>query len=81
MALHVVGLERKQGDWDMNGRSGTYDNVVIYCTDDLPIDGLSGVRVKEFKIKTSLLDVDISVGDVIKVYFNEYRKPESVVVL
>lgn len=78
MALVIVGIERKTGDWEMNGKSGTYDNILLHCSDETVADGLYGVRVKQIKIKTSLLDTDLTVGDSIKVYYDEYRKPESI---
>lgn len=81
MALTIVGLERKTGDWEMNGKSGKYDNILLHCLDDVIEDGLEGNRVKTVKVKVSKFPQDLTVGDTIKVFYDEYRKPDEIVKL
>lgn len=79
--LKVIGIQHKTGDWEMNGNSGKYDNQMFYCTDDEPIGGLTGLRVSSIKIKTSLVDEFPVLGDNIRVFYDEYRKPNHIEIM
>ena len=79
--LKVIGVQHKTGDWEMNGNKGTYDNMMFSCTDNEEVDGLTGLRVSTIKIKTSLVEEMPVIGDDIKVYYDEYRKPIEISVL
>ena len=86
MVVQVIGKERKQGEFTPpnagsigDQKKVAYDNTHLYCvyTDE----NVEGHKCEEYKIKTPNLRDQIEVGDLIEVYYNQYRKPETAVLV
>lgn len=81
MVVQVIGTERKEGVFTPKGQNTevAYDNTHLYCvyTDEK----VNGHKCAEYKIKTENLRDQIEVGDLVEVYYNEYKKPHTAVVV
>lgn len=75
MICTVIGKQRKVGNYE----GYDYDNTTIYAT----IEGekVEGLKCGEFKFKTAKLPDSIGIGDTIEVYYNQYNKPETAVIV
>lgn len=80
MVVQVIGKERREGIFKSpDGKEIPYDNTHLYCVhSDEEVDGHKCV---EYKIKTANLRDQIEVGDLIEVYYNQYKKPETAVIV
>ena len=85
MVVQVIGIERKAGEFTSpRGEKILYDNMYYYCQYQPPEeDGadLVGVRTVEYKIKTDKVRDQIEIGDLVEVYFNQYRAPDLICVV
>ena len=80
MVVQVIGIERKEGVFKTPDKKQIpYDNTYLYCV--YTQEGVDGHKCAEYKIKTKNLRDQIEVGDLIEVYYNQYRKPETVLVV
>lgn len=80
MVVQVIGIEKKEGIFTTpDNKQFPYDNTYFYCV--YTADGVAGHKCIEYKIKTDNLRDQIEVGDLIEVYFNQYRKPDMAVVV
>ena len=80
MVVQVIGTERKEGVFKTpDNREIAYNNTHLYCvyTDEK----VNGHKCVEHKIKTENLRDQIEVGDLIEVYYNEYKKPHTAVIV
>ena len=85
MVVQVIGIERKEGTFKSpKGEEIAYDNMYYYCSYLPPEEeqaDIVGVRTVEYKIKTDKVCDQIEVGDLIEVYYNQYHKPEMVMLV
>ena len=80
MVVQVIGTERKQGVFTTcDKKEIVYDNTHFYCV--YSDEKVTGHKCEEYKIKTENLRDQIEVGDLIEVYYNQYRKPETAVLV
>ena len=80
MVVQVIGIEKKEGVFTTPDKKQiAYNNTHLYCvyTDEKA----EGHKCVEHKIKTENLRDPIEVGDLVEVYFNEYRKPHTAVIV
>ena len=57
MKMTIVGAARSAGTYDIDGKSGTYDNIVLHCVHaDRKIEGQA---VEVVKLKTADYSSDI----------------------
>jgi hypothetical protein len=60
MKMTIVGAARSAGDYDIDGKRGTYDNIVLHCVHaDRKIEGQA---VEVLKLKTAEYSSDIVVA-------------------
>lgn len=80
MVVQVIGIEKKEGIFTTpDNKQIPYNNTYFYCV--YTAEGVDGHKCIEYKIKTENLRDQIEVGDLIEVYFNQYRKPDMAVVV
>lgn len=80
MVVQVIGIEEKEGIFTTpENKQIPYNNTYFYCV--YTADRVDGHKCIEYKIKTENLRDQIEVGDLIEVYFNQYRKPDMAVVV
>ena len=73
MSYHVLGVERKQGEYEGRG----YDNTYLHCAYENK--NVNGLAVATVKVKTDVLDPTINYLDKdVTVYYNSYGKAELV---
>lgn len=85
MVVQVIGIERKAGTFKSpRGEEIAYDNMYYYCqyepAEEEKAD-IVGVRTVEYKIKTDKVRDQIEIGDLVEVYFNQYRTPDLICVV
>lgn len=85
MVVQVIGIERKAGTFKSpKGEEIAYDNMYYYCQYEPAEEenaDIIGVRTVEYKIKTDKVRDQIEIGDLIEVYFNQYRTPDLICVV
>lgn len=80
MVVQVIGKERKEGVFKApDGKEIAYDNTHLYCV--YSDEKVEGHKCAEYKIKTANLRDHIEVGDLVEVYYNQYKKPETAVIV
>lgn len=82
MVVQVIGIERKQGTFKSpKNEEIPYDNMYFYCQyvpDEKENADIQGVRTVDYKIKTEKISDQIEIGDLVEVYFNQYRAPDLI---
>ena len=80
MVVQVIGTERKEGVFTTPDKKEiAYDNTMLYCV--FSDEKVNGRKCAEYKIKTANLLDQIEVGDLVEVYYNQYRQPEMAVLV
>lgn len=80
MVVQVIGTERKEGTFvTPDKKELAYDNTMLYCV--FSDEKVNGHKCAEYKIKTANLRDQIEVGDLVEVYYNQYRQPETAVLV
>lgn len=72
----VIGIEFRKGVYE----GKPWNNVHLYCVEDIPVDKGEGQRTKDYKCRPDLAK-DVELGDKIKVYFDEYDNVDLIKVL
>lgn len=76
MSKHVIGKERSQGVYE----GYAYDNTILYVTE--PNGRVEGLKAEAIKVKGTILPFDkVQIGDEVKVYYDNWRKPAFVEVI